>query len=246
MDAVEDIPNAQFFSIRDAEGFVYGFDLMSLFNLFEEDERQCLCEPFGDTTKNPFSTKPLGHRVYKDMCTLLRLARLHRIPICIQLESIDQQVSATKAVELDALYLFQKINALGNYADAQWFMSLNLVQLITFYYSLVDIWNWRAGISLPVKRAVCPPLGNPFALMPGPSDLEMMVLTDQLDILRTHLLQVIFNLVCTGFHSDCQGLGAMYVLGSLTLVNPVAADAMPWFYQSFVADGPASGPGVTR
>ena len=33
MDALTDVPNAQFFSFKDEDGFIYGFDILSLHNL---------------------------------------------------------------------------------------------------------------------------------------------------------------------------------------------------------------------
>jgi hypothetical protein len=39
-------------------------------------------------------------------------------------------------------------------------------------------------------------------------------------------------MVNCGIDKDSKTLGAYYVLGGLTLVNPAAAIALPWLYQS--------------
>jgi len=38
--------------------------------------------------------------------------------------------------------------------------------------------------------------------------------------------------VNSGIDRDSKSLGAYYVLGGLTLVNPSVATALPWLYQS--------------
>jgi hypothetical protein len=45
-------------------------------------------------------------------------------------------------------------------------------------------------------------------------------------------LEVLEKLVNTGVDKDSKSLGAYYVLGALTLVNPDAATSLPWLFQS--------------
>ena len=71
-------------------------------------------------------------------------------------------MSNEKVIELRALSLFQNINALGNYSDSQWFLSLTKLQLIKFIKELADIWNYRAQIDEQTKNKICPLHGNPF------------------------------------------------------------------------------------
>ena len=47
------------------------------------------------------------------------------------------------------------------------------------------------------------------------------------------VLEVLEKLVNNGIDKDSKSLGAYYVLGSLTLVNELAASSLPWLYQSF-------------
>jgi len=65
-------------------------------------------------------------------------------------------------VEIRTVTLFQHIDALGNYSNPQWFLNLNIHQLIKFTKVLNDIWNYRALLTIETKKAICPPLGKPW------------------------------------------------------------------------------------
>ena len=132
-------------------------------------------------------------------------------------------------MELRALSLFQNIDALGNYSNAQWFNSLNRIQLIKFTRELVDIWCYRAPLTMETKRSICPPLGNPFSRLPNYNILQNM---ESIDDVRKYILDILEKFVNSGIDKDSKCLGAYYVLGALTLVNNDAATSLPWLYQA--------------
>lgn len=220
MEPLIDIPNEQFFSFKDDDGFIYGFDLLSLYNLIYKTN---------GIVKNPFNTKPLGPKVIENFRSLLRLSRVFRIPICTELTDVNKEVSDKKSVELRTLALFQNIDALGNYSNAQWFLSLNRNLLIKFLRELVDIWSYRAPLTLETKRSICPPLGNPFQRIPN---YNIMQNIENIDDIRKIILESLEKLVITGIDKDSKCLGAYYILGALTLVNNDAATSLPWLYQA--------------
>ena len=127
-----------------------------------------------------------------------------------------------------ALTLFQKIDALGNYSNFQWFLSLNKIKLIRLVRELADIWNYRAQIELQMKKNICPPNGDPFR------NLSMHYIGSEQDVnnIRKVILEFLEKLVNSGIDSDSKSLGAYYVLASLTLVNEETAIALPWLFQS--------------
>jgi len=220
MSDIKEIPNEQFFSFKDDDGFIYGFDILSLYNLIYK------CN---GAVKNPFNMQPISTKTIENFRSLLRLSRVLKINISTQLSDISKEVSNKKSVELKALTIFQNIDALGNYSDSQWFLSLNRNQLIKFTRELVDIWCYRAPISMETKRAICPPLGNPFSKMPNYNFLQTI---DNIDDVRKHILDILEKLVNSGIDKDSKCLGAYYVLGALTLVNSDAATSLPWLYQA--------------
>jgi hypothetical protein len=150
------------------------------------------------------------------------------ISINLNLEDDTNKISNEKAVELRALNLFQTIDSLGNYSNPQWFLSLDRQKLIKLIRELVDIWNYRAQLTVIVKRNICPPNGDPFR------NLNMNYIHNETNMtnVKKVILEVLENLVNSGVDADSKTLGAYYVLCCLTLVNNDAATALPWLFQS--------------
>ena len=220
MDELTNISNKQFFSFKEDDGFTYGFDLLSLYNLIYKSN---------GPVKNPFNNQPLSSKVIENFRSFLRLSRILKINICTEISDVTKEVSDKKSVELRCLTLFQNIDALGNYSNAQWFLSLNRNQLIKFVRELADIWAYRAPLTIETKRAICSPTGNPFSRMNYYNILQTL---ESLDDVRKIILGIMEKLVCTGIDKDSKCLGAYYVLGAITLVNNDAALALPWLYEA--------------
>ena len=220
MDELTVIPKEQFFSFKDDDGFIYGFDILSLHNL----NYKC-----NGAVKNPFNTKPLTSKIIEDFRSLLRLSRVMKVNILTELSDITKEVSDKKSVELRALTLFQNIDALGNYSNAQWFLKLNRGQLIKFIKELVDIWQYRANLSIEIKKSICPPMGNPF---PRQINYNVLIATENIDDIRKQILEIMEKFVNTGSDKDNRCLGAYYILCAMTLVNNEAATSLPWLYEA--------------
>ena len=158
---------------------------------------------------------------------MLRFCRIFNINILTEMDNILDTVSATKKTDLRALDIFQQINNLGNYADPKWFMTLTSPQLINMLKQLLDIWAYRANLTLEIKQEICPPNGNPF----GNRGIIPSIQTP-IETIRKYALDLFEKLITLGINKDSKALGACYILGSITLVNADAAEAMPWLYQS--------------
>jgi hypothetical protein len=219
MEPVEEINFHQFLSFKDEDGFIYGFDIISLHNLFLKSPKEM---------KNPYNRSLIPDTIFKNIKQILRLSRILKIHINLHFEDDTQNISNEKAIELRVLGLFQNIEALGNYSNPGWFLSLNRNQLIKFVRELVDIWNYRAQLSQEVKRNICPPNADPFR------NLSMPYIHTEANMwnVRKVILEVLEKMVNNGVDRDSKSLGAYYVLGALTLVNQETALALPWLYQS--------------
>ena len=222
MDSLGDIDFHQFMSYTDADNFIYGFDISSLYNLF----MKCDCDP--DKFKNPYTRRCFPLSVYKNISRAIQLSKLFKIRINLEIEDDTLNVTSLKAIELRTLSLFQNIDALGNYTDPQWFLSLNRNQIIKMMRELMDIFTYRAQLENTVKQNICPPHGNPFI------DINMNYIHNEVDLnnIRRNVLCVLEKFVNSGINNDSKSLGAYYVLASLTLVNDIAANSLPWLYQS--------------
>jgi hypothetical protein len=222
MEPVEEINFHQFLSYRDVDGFIYGFDIISLHNIFLKSKDI-------ESVQNPYNRSLIPESVIKTIKSLIRLSRILKIHINLHYEDDTESLSVEKVVELRALTLFQNIDSLGNYSNPQWFLSLDKMQLIKFVRELIDIWNYRSQIDNETKRNIFPPHGDPFRHF----NMTYIHTESNLHNVKKVILEVMEKLVNSGVDKDSKSLGAIYVLGSLTLVNSEAATSIPWLFQSF-------------
>jgi hypothetical protein len=179
--------------------------------------------------KNPYNRLPISSENIEKFRSLLRLSHVLKIPICTEIKDIHEEISIKKSIELRSLTLFQNIDALGNYSNAQWFLNLGKPQMIKMIRELIDIWAYRAPLSIETKRAICPPNGNPFTRLVNFHQLHSI---ENIDEVRKFTLDILEKFVNFGIDRDNKCLGAYYVLGALTLVSEDAASSLPWLYQA--------------
>jgi hypothetical protein len=219
-DEVEIIPSSQFISFKDNDNFIYGFDAISLYNLIFKS---------GTITKNPYNRCEIPDDVINNLKSFIRISRILKIPLEIELKDDTDELSDEKVLELRTLSLFQNIDALGNYSSPNWFLSLNRIQTKRMMRELVDIWNYRAQITAETKCAICPPNGN----LTNQITLHYIFNETNIHKMRKYIIEIFERLVNSGIDQDSKSLGAYYVLGALTLVNETAASSLPWLFQSF-------------
>jgi hypothetical protein len=134
-----------------------------------------------------------------------------------------------KKIDFKILELFQKIDSYGNYTNTNWFNNLNKYNLIIFLKELIDIWNYRAMLSIETKINICPPYGNPFRnLSFNISNIHSF----NYNTVKKNIINVMDELINKGINNEYKSLGASYILCSLTLVNNDAAEALPHLYWS--------------
>ena len=221
MEYIKDIPNEQFFSMKDDEGHIYGFNVISIWNLYLKN---------GRSTSNPYNRKKFPDNIYHSLCIFLSYSQILKKNVVLNIKNEEEELPPEKRVEVKTLSLFQHMDSLGNYTDVAWFNNLSSWQLVKFIRELQDIWCYRAQLSNDVKREICPPTGEPFrnininSINSGWEKIE----------LRKLALGVIDSMITTGINNENQSLGTMYVLSALTLVSYEASIAMPWLHQSVV------------
>ena len=219
MDELKDLPLHNFFSYKDVDGFIYGFDIISIYNLIYKSKGQVL---------NPYNRNEIPLSVIGSLRRVLRIGRTLNIIINTEIKDVMAELTSKKNIELRALDLFQNIDALGNYSNAQWYLTLNRLQLIKFLRELMEIWNYRAQLTIETKKLICPPHGSPFRNI----CLHIVNQEQRVEYLQKIILEVMEKLVNSGIDKDSKSLGAYYVLGALTLVNESAATSLPWLFQS--------------
>jgi hypothetical protein len=237
MDPLAEIDRRHFYSYADAKGFMYGFDVFSLMQIFKREGK--IMNPYTREELNPHNICSLFRKIqilHPDSCggkyihisnpTSPKPHRQRR-----DTEPSREQRMATRMAELQQLpvtqrieELFMTIDRLGNYTQSQWFSELSKREYVRFYDSYYAWWN---RLPVATKRDICYK-PNPF------SDIRFR----PLDEVERHEYQeaclvLMEHMVFTGVNEESQRLGALHVLSQLTRVSYLARVALPWLYDSF-------------
>ena len=236
LDNLNDIPYNQFISFRDNNDHVYGFDIMSLYNLFLKMNKNITnsSENSNNFSKdltnveNPFTTQAISSNVLTQLVDFIRLSNILKINISLNYNDL-LELSENKKIEMKILTLFQRIDSLGNYTNIKWFNDLDKYNLVQFIRELFDIWNYRANLCQSLKREIVPPTGNPF--YDGHININNLQQYNFIQ-LKKYAIYVIDLMVNKGINENSCSLGSYYVLCALTLVSQEAANSLPWLYEA--------------
>ena len=218
LDNMNEIPYTQFFSYKGENNAVWGFDILSFYNLFIKTHQNVL---------NPYTREKIESKYFDDINLIVKLSKLLNILVNTTLNENMENISIKKKIELKCLELFQYMDGLGNYTDIKWFLSLERGQLLKLTTELMDIWMYRAQLHPDIKKQICHPSGDPFRHI-NLNSLANIGFTS----LQKSVLAIIEQFIKKGIDRDMQNLGASYILCGLTLVNNDAALALPWLFQS--------------
>tara|TARA_R110002074_G_scaffold282713_1_gene454307 strand:+ start:112 stop:1128 length:1017 start_codon:yes stop_codon:yes gene_type:complete len=208
----------QFFCYKTIDNTIWGFNILSFYNLFLKTDGIVL---------NPYTREKIDLKHFKNVKQIIILAKILNVSTEVVLNNNDNKNNIKKNIELKTLDIFQYIDSLGNYTNHDWFLSLNKRQLLKFLHELIDIWEYRSQLEINIKKQICNPYGNPFKNL-NLSQIHSLNFYQIQEI----LLSIIEEFTKKGINKDSCNLGASYILCGLTLVNTDAALAMPWLYQS--------------
>jgi len=231
---LKEIPYSQFYSFACPKGFIYGFDISSLFQMFVSTGKDKRKGRLGDIM-NPYNREIIKPNIFKKMKNIKKLSTLFGMNTNVELlptqneNEIIGEANAVFNYDQEVLRMCQILDGFGNYTDTAWFINLSRSNIIRFIRELHDIWCYRAQISQQVKIAICPPNGNPFINLRNHTN----TLNTMSDIeLKKNYLKIIENIITKAHDDSNKTLGGMYVLTALTITSPAAAAAMPWLYES--------------
>ena len=236
LDNLNNIPYNQFISFKDENDHIYGFDILSLYNLFMKVTKNNKTRTPNELTsnnnllnvQNPFTNIFFSYNVLKQLLEYIKLSNLLKIHIDLNYDDLAH-LSKNKQTEMKILTLFQRIDSLGNYTNIKWFLELDKYGLIRFIRELVDIWNYRANLSQETRREIVPPRGNPFY----DEQLNVNNLPQYNFIqIRKYSITIIDSMINKGINENSCLLGSYYVLCALTMVSSDAANTLPWLYEA--------------
>jgi len=221
LEELSEIPNSHFFAFEENNN-IWGFNIISIYNLFIKNNSKDIL--------NPYTREKINNNVYDSIISLIKLSNILGITINLNLKNNpdDIQLSLKKQNENTSLELFQTINEFGHYSHYSWFLSLDKTALIRFVRDLIDIWEYRAELTLYTKCKICFPSGNPFRY-----NLRVLCNNNFYE-LQKNVLLIISDFITKGITPEFCSMGVSYILCALTLVSSEAAEAMPWFYSSVI------------
>jgi len=258
MEPLTNIPFDNFYSYKDKENFVYGFELSSLMQYIKVKEKSGEMRRI----KNPYNRDSMKREIPK-IYKLHHLIRVingtipkRELPTRIQTRPRSSSHhndlrSRTLSIGIDSNYnhalmletiremrsksneqrtreLFIVIDQLGNYSDYNWFLNLDRGCYLRYYRILKDIWTYRAQIPTYTKIKICP-LWDPFGMF---SNVNLGELTTEQ--LMSRCLCVMEDMVYTGVEQQYRTIGSLHVLSVLTVINREARNNMPWLYESLI------------
>lgn len=214
MDPLSSIPNPYFFSLADSRRVIWGFDIRSLIHTMGT----------GEPVTNPYIREvltPLATRRLHDRVAWLRKRRYHVLYVNTDVLTAEQVWNQR------VLDSFLKIEALGYYANCDWFQELGGLELALLYNKLYNLWEWRLGLTPQQKEQIVPGhlAGGTQRLFRFPPGQNMD--REKAWWQRTNMT-LIENFVTRATDKEQQKLGAMYVLMGLVQVSRPAARALPW------------------
>lgn len=219
MENIKDINYQQFVSYSDSDNFVYGFDVISLYNLKQNTTR-------GEEVKNPYTRREIPTKVFNDIKRLIKIMkRVYNSPLEVEIEKEDEN---NLSVSDRITRVFMEIDTHGHYTCQSWLLNLDKSGLIRFVQELADIWFYRASLTPEIRYTISPndPLRH-YAIF-----INMLRLEQNVDRIQENIIHVIESMVFSGIDESARSLGVIYVLQALTLVSHDARQSMPWLYEA--------------
>lgn len=199
------------FIIKDISNHYYWFNTETFGNLIDKSDND---------VKNPYSCNKI------DIYYIDKFKLRHSN---IKFEISYNDLSSEQKFRDKILTIFQKFNMLDNYTDFKWFENLSIHQLKKMYAVCEDIWNYRAELTIDVKKNIVFN-GTIFTIPP-----YLISNKPNNDVSKRYIQDILLNefdrLCSEGITDDDKKLGTMLALTALVEVSNEAANAMPQYVQ---------------
>ena len=208
-EPLDELSENNFFSYRDIDGFIYGFEVKSFFKLVE------------NKASNPYNRKNIPELAITNFNNLMNQEKNKKIIM----DKKEDKLSTQQIFNDRVLTIFQHIESLTSSVNLDWFLGLNSNDLKKFYRILEDIWNYRAELNQTQKcnivkeETMFPVTVHSFYKIKNINNLR--------DIILTEIEKLIFT---ADLDSD-KTLACYYVLTAFCEICVEARESFPWLYQ---------------
>lgn len=236
-DSVGDIPFSQFISYtikssdndrNENQDLVYGFDILSLYNLRKNASESETGEGYNGTL-NPWTRTRIPSKVFTDMRRIIKINKhIYKIHLDTQIEKESATAIHNLSIQERARRLFMEFDRHGYYTSDSWFLSLSKGLVVRFIHELADIWCYRAQLTNEIRRRICP--SDPFRH--ANILIALLHTDDSLESTQKKALEILEAVALTGISNEDRSLGVIYILQAFTLVNLNARESLPFLYEA--------------
>ena len=232
LEPLDNIRFYHFFSFKDNNNFVYGFDINSLLTMMKKP----------GIVQNPYNREKIAYDILKKACFL---GKMNRLFLPRKSMSFDETMNVSKKDEIMERMrktrneninnrinnLFYEIDNLGNYTTPLWISNLDVDNYLNLIRYIYDIWTYRANLPTLTKRRICPYF-NPF--IDGLENINMRSPenANNLEVVKLACITIMENLIYTGINNEFKQIAALHVLTAITHVSQDARAQMPYLYDS--------------
>ena len=209
-ETINELNDKYFFSYKDDTNIIWFFDIRSFNKLIEMKQ------------PNPYTMIPFSKNIINKSKNLTEHLKSKNITLNFkdelkELKKDKKNVLKQKIIDLSAI-----LERIGMSFNIEWFTNLHTIQLKKLYGLMEDIWNYRAQLSLEMKRRICPPNGIIF----NKSHHEIRN-TNSKDTMRDFIISDVLKFNSATEEGD-KFVGFSYFLAALAFVNPIVYDTHPW------------------
>jgi hypothetical protein len=214
-EPVDEILKEYFFSYKDIDGFVYGFDIRSFQKLLATQ------------STNPYTRAEIPEYTINSFNNRVKYMLKYNIIID---DFAREKITPEQKFKNKVVEIFQKIDELDTIAggtDVNWFLNMDFKDLKNYYKLLEDIWNYRANLTQDAKLKIVPhndmfTTSMNYILNLTPSNEKK---------LRIYILNEIDKMVSSAEDVSQRTTGAYYVLTAFAEMIPACAQSLPWLVQ---------------
>ena len=206
-EELKEINMNYFFSYKDINNIYWGFDIRSLKELLDKDNKN----PY---TRIEFPNETIDKIKY--LITKIEDGETHS-------EQIQQLVISRKQqIKMNITDVFSQIEYVGYSCNQEWLINLTPLQIKKLYKNLEDIWNYRANPPPHIKKKIAPNDGILFSY-PIQDYFSIVDKYELFDILTNDLLKI----KRSSDLSD-QKTGFMYFIIGLSYFSVECFNTHPW------------------
>lgn len=208
-DNLEDIEERYFFSYKDIDSFIYGFNIESFIELLSQSRNNIY--------KNPYNRNRIPQNVIERAQELWKKVETSNIT--------DEQnkLLTSKNIKIRVYHktvkTFQIIDLLGYQTNINWIINSDLKTLKLLYKKLVNYWNYKAGFSRYVRNRIVPNC-NLFNNRPSHS------------ISKYNLMEIvidkIYKIISSGLDDNDKQMGVIMVLMAMGEVYTECSRVNSW------------------